>query len=78
MEAEATVPKTTENENGTESDTIKEVNRKVKLDTYLTSRCGYGRKKQKLLDQFWTIVWSGLEKASWRKVGRNFTFLPSD
>jgi hypothetical protein len=78
MEAEATAPKTTENENGTESDTIKEVHRKVKLDAYLTSGCGYGRKKQKLLDQFWTIVWSGLEKATWRKVGRNFTFLPSD
>ena len=72
MDAEKPEPKHTENENGTENEAAKEVRRKAKLEAYLTSGCGYGRKKLRLVDKFWTIVWSGLEKAGWRKVGQSF------
>ena len=51
----------------------KEEQRKSKLETYLTSGCGYGRKKQRLVETFWSVVWSGLEKAGWRKVGKELS-----
>ena len=45
--------------------------RKIKLEAYLTAGCGYGRKKKRLLNRFWKIVWPGLEEAGWKKVGRD-------
>jgi hypothetical protein len=73
MDCEDAAPTITESENKTtEIDVAKEVHRKTRLEAHLTSGCGYGRKKLKLVDKFWTIVWSGLEKAGWRKVGQSF------
>jgi hypothetical protein len=46
-----------------------EVQRRARLEAQLTAGCGYGRKKQKLVDNFWVIIWPGLEKIGWRKVG---------
>lgn len=46
----------------------KKARRKAKLEGHLKAGCGYGKKRQKLLDAFWGIVWSGLEKLGWRKV----------
>lgn len=48
----------------------KELQRKAKLEAHLKSGCGYGKKKQKLLNAFWAIVWSGLEQSGWRKVSQ--------
>jgi hypothetical protein len=72
MEAEVSAPTARDNEIGSGNDgPIREVQRKAKLEAYLTSGCGYGRKKQKLVDDFWNIVWSGLEKAGWHKVSQS-------
>ena len=49
----------------------KDLQKKTKSESYLTSGCGYGKSKKKLVGAFWAIVWPGLEKAGWRKVGQN-------
>ena len=70
---EAAEKSITDSENGAESDAEKDIRRKAKLETNLTSGCGFGRKKQELIDFFWSTVWSGLEKQGWTKVGsRNY------
>jgi hypothetical protein len=59
-----------EGENGGSSDNLnKELKRRAALEAQLTAGCGYGRKKQELVDTFWNTVWLELEKAGWSKVG---------
>lgn len=52
----------------TASEIAAEIQRKAKQEAYLTSGCGYGRKKQKLVRDFWNVIWPGLEKVGWKKV----------
>lgn len=41
---------------------------KAKREANFTAGLGYGLKKKRLLDAFWSIVWPGLEKLGWRQV----------
>ena len=52
-----------------ENDLIREEERKAKSEAYLTSGCGYGNKKQKLVNTFWSLVWPQLvANLGWKKV----------
>lgn len=71
MSSEAALkPIPIEGENGCSSDNLnKELKRRAALEAQLTAGCGYGRKKQELVDTFWNTVWLELEIAGWSKVG---------
>lgn len=47
----------------------KSMRRKIKLEAVLTSGCGVGKSKQKIMDAFWNIVWPQLLDLGWTKVG---------
>ena len=58
-------------ENGGSHDILnKELKRRAALEAQLTAGCGYGRKKQELVDTFWNTLWLELEKTGWSKVGQ--------
>lgn len=42
--------------------------RRSKFKTRLTSDCGTGEGKQKLIRYFWDRMWPSLEKIGWTKV----------
>jgi hypothetical protein len=42
--------------------------RKQKAEAHLTSGCGFGKEKRRLIDEFWSSMWPGLEKLGWTKV----------
>lgn len=43
--------------------------RRQKAEAHLTSGCGFGKEKRKLMDAFWASMWPGLEeKLGWTKV----------
>jgi hypothetical protein len=42
--------------------------RRQKGEAHLTSGCGFGKEKIKLIDGFWTNMWPSLEKLGWSKV----------
>jgi hypothetical protein len=46
----------------------KSMRRKIKLEAVLTSGCGVGKSKQKVVDAFWNIVWPDLLALGWTKV----------
>ena len=46
----------------------KNMRRKIKLEAVLTSGCGVGKSKQKIVDAFWNIVWPDLLALGWTKV----------
>jgi hypothetical protein len=50
--------------------------RKQKAEAHLTSGCGFGKEKRRLIDVFWSSMWPGLEKLGWIKV-RNRTYVAS-
>jgi hypothetical protein len=43
---------------------------KAKREANVTAGLGYGLKKKRILDAFWTIIWPGLEKLGWRRVSK--------
>jgi hypothetical protein len=51
-----------------DTDGERDSKRKVNLEAHLTSACGYGKKKQELVDSFWSVVWTGLADQGWTKV----------
>lgn len=73
---EALIPLTTTSLDTTSTaaaDSSKKDNKKKgsnkKNETNLTSGCGYGRAKKRLLSAFWSTLWPKLEKdCNWRKV----------
>lgn len=49
--------------------------RRQKCEAHLTSGCGFGKSKKRLIDGFWASMWPGLEELGWTKVStilRNF------
>jgi hypothetical protein len=59
-----------------DTDGERDLRRRVNLEANLTAACGYGKKKQELVDSFWSIVWTGLAEQGWTKVRRITTFSP--
>ena len=53
-----------------DTDGERDSKRRVNLEAHLTAACGYGKKKQELVDSFWSVVWTGLAEQGWRKVRR--------
>ena len=49
--------------------------RKQKLLQRLYAGFGKGEKKKQSVDAFWRVVWPGLEKEGWHKVGTVARFL---
>merc|ERR1711862_540419 len=50
-------------------DDEKKAIKRVKQETYLTSGCGYGRAKKRLLQAFWSTLWPKLENdCNWQKI----------
>ena len=53
----------------TRNEISNDLQRKAKYEAELTAGCGYGKKKQKTIHHFWTIIWPALEKGlGWKKV----------
>ena len=44
--------------------------RRQKAEAHLTSGCGFGKEKRRLVDGFWSNMWPGLTKLGWTKVRR--------
>jgi hypothetical protein len=59
-----------------DTDGERDSRRRVSLEAHLTSSCGYGKKKQELVDSFWSVVWTGLAEQGWTKVRRITIFSP--
>ena len=76
MATEADTKSVIESGNFPDTDGERDSKRRVNLEAHLTAACGYGKKKQELVDSFWSIVWTGLAEQGWRKVRRITIFSP--
>lgn len=70
MATEADTKSVMESGSFPDTDGERDSRRRVNLEAHLTAACGYGKKKQELVDSFWSVVWTGLAEQGWRKVRR--------
>ena len=54
-------------------DKERRLKRKQSLEASVTAGCGYGKKKQRIVEAFYSTVWPLLSTAGWEMVSLTFT-----